>query len=135
MKLLLDTHIIIWTLLDSPQLSSGARGLILDPANTVFYSIASMWELAVKNFKSPEKCPYDEKTVSQLCDRSGFHSIDIRMPHIIGIRDLCVHSGLQPSNFDPFDRLLISQAKSENMLLLSHDTNFSNYDEPCIIRV
>ena len=133
MKILLDTHVIIWALTDDPRLSKAARIAITDPANTIYYSLASIWEIAIKNAKTPERCPYNEKEIADLCDKSGFLSLGITLDHICGLRELKAKNEL--SNHDPFDRLLISQAKSDNMKLFSHDTNFDNYDEKCIYKI
>ncbi|MDO4940058.1 MAG: type II toxin-antitoxin system VapC family toxin [Lachnospiraceae bacterium] len=129
MKILLDTHVIIWVLTDDTALSENARASITDPNNTIYYSIASIWEIAIKNAKSPDRCPYNEKEIADLCDKSGFLPLDITIDHIQGLRNLKVKSGKELSNHDPFDRILLSQAKSENMKLFSHDSNFGNYDE------
>ena len=135
MKILLDTHAIIWALTDDPMLSEKARRIISEDDNTVYYSLASLWEIAIKNYKYPEKCPYNEKVIADLCDRSGFFLLDISSTHIQGLRNLKVKSGKELSNYDPFDRLLLSQAKTENMKLVSHDSNFENYEESCIFRI
>ena len=57
MKLLLDTHIMIWALTDDPRLSQSARNLLSSPENIILFSMASLWEIAIKNQKAPEKCP------------------------------------------------------------------------------
>ena len=135
MKLLMDTHIVIWALTDDRRLSENARTMIADEKNIVFYSAASLWEIVIKNMKAPEKCPYDEKSVEELCRESGFQLLDIKVPHIHGIRELKVKEGRVLQNQDPFDRILIAQAREEKMKLLSHDANFDNYDEKCICMV
>ena len=61
--------------------------------------------------------------------------LDIAPKHVLSVRDLRVKEGKQLSNHDLFDRLLIAQAKSEGGVILSHDSNFDNYDEPCILKV
>ena len=107
MKILLDTHAIIWVLTDDRNLSKKAREAIANPANVIYYSLASIWEIAIKNAKSPDKCPYNEKEIADLCDKSGFLSLDITLNHIQGLRDLRVKSGKELSNHDPFDRILM----------------------------
>lgn len=135
MKILLDTHAIIWALTDDPALSKKAKAEILDSKNTIYYSLASIWEIAIKNVKAPERCPYNEKEISDLCNKSGFLSLDITINHIIGLRDLKIKADKELSNYDPFDRILLSQAKSEGMKLFSHDSNFDNYDEKCVYKL
>ena len=135
MKILLDTHMIIWALTDDPHLTDKARELILDSGNVIYYSIASIWEIALKNFKSPEKCPYNESVIDSLCHNAGFESLGIKLEHIEGVRYLSIDTKRALQNYDPFDRLLLAQAKSEDIRLLSHDSNFANYDEPCLLIV
>ena len=135
MKLLMDTHIVIWALTDDRRLSENARKMIEDEKNIVFYSAASLWEIVIKNMKAPEKCPYEEDSIEELCRESGFQLLDIKAPHIHGVRELRVKKERILQNQDPFDRILIAQAKKEKMILLSHDANFDNYDEKCICMV
>ena len=135
MTLLLDTHVIIWALTNDPQLSMQARTLLSDPGNLVMVSAVSLWEIAMKNQKSPQLCPYHEKVILDYCEKAGYLMMDIKPEHILTLRSLRVKPSRMIMNHDPFDRLLIAQAKSENCKLLSHDRNFENYDEDCIYTV
>lgn len=135
MKILLDTHMIIWALTNDPQLSYKAREMISDPENVVCCSTVSLWEIAIKNQKSPEKCPYHEKKILEYCMAAGYELIHIIPSHILTIRNLKIRDGRTLSNLDPFDRLLIAQAKAEKCILLSHDRNFENFQEKCIFPV
>ncbi|MCQ2530909.1 MAG: type II toxin-antitoxin system VapC family toxin [Lachnospiraceae bacterium] len=134
MKLLLDTHVLIWALTDDKNLPERIADMINDRDNIVYFSAASLWELAIKNYKAPEKCPYDEAVVEEISIRSGFHCLNINSDHIKSIRTLRTKQGCELANYDPFDRMLISQAKTEGAFLLSHDKNFQYYEEPCIER-
>ena len=135
MKLLLDTHIIIWALTDDSRLSQSARNLLSSPENIIHFSVASLWEIAIKNQKAPEKCPYHEKDIMKFCDQAGYLPLEIKYTHILSLRELKTKTDRYLSNYDPFDRMIISQAKSENCTVLSHDSAFQNYDEPCILMV
>ena len=135
MKLLLDTHIVIWALTNDEQLCTNARDLLTSPNNIALVSVASLWEIAVKNQKAPDRCPYNEKEILGYCEKAGYEVLDIAPKHVLSVRDLRVKEGKQLSNHDPFDRLLIAKAKSEGGVILSHDSNFDNYDEPCILKV
>ena len=132
MKILLDTHVIIWSITNDPRLSASARSLILSPENMVFFSTVSLWEIAIKNQKSPEKCPYHEKDILDYCIASGYEPVYLLPRHVLGIRTLHVREGRVLSNQDPFDRILLAQARAENCLLLTHDSHFENYGEKCI---
>ncbi len=135
MKLLLDTHIIIWALTDDPRLSQSARELLSSPENIILFSMASLWEIAIKNQKAPEKCPYHENEILHYCTQAGYLPLEIKSAHVLGLRELKTKPDRYLSNYDPFDRMLISQAKAENCTVLSHDTSFQNYDEPCIMTI
>ena len=135
MKLLLDTHMILWALTNDPQLSCKAREMISDPENVICCSTVSLWEIAIKNQKSTEKCPYHEKKILEYCLAAGYEVIHILPSHILAIRNLRIRDGRTLSTLDPFDRLLIAQAKTEECVLLSHDRNFENDLEKCIFPV
>ncbi len=135
MNLLLDTHAVIWTLTNDPQLSAYAKTLITDPGNMIIVSTASLWEIAVKNQKAPHLCPYHEKAILDYCLKAGYQIMNIKPEHILMLRSLRVRPDRTLTNHDPFDRLLIAQAKTEQCILLSHDRNFENYDEDCIYEI
>ena len=132
MKLLPDTHMIIWALTNDPQLPYAAREMINSPDNIVFFSAVSLWEIAIKNQKSPEKCPYHEQDILRYCLQSGFEPMNILPSHILAVRELKMRPGRTLSNLDPFDRLLAAQARAEGCVLLTHDRNLENYEEHCV---
>jgi len=130
MKILLDTHMLLWALLDSPELPARARYLIEDANNDIYYSIVSLWEIQIKHLRHPEEMPVDVKEIEFYCEDSGFHNLPIRRVHVERLADI-----LEPLNVkhkDPFDRMLISQALVDGMILLTKDKRIAQYDEPCI---
>ncbi len=107
MKLLLDTHVLMWAVSAPDRLSSKARAAILSEENELFASYVSLWELAIKAQTQPESIP-DLAGIEADIERIGVRtSVPILPAHIFGI------VGLLPIHRDPFDRLLISQAQSE----------------------
>lgn len=135
MKILLDTHAVIWSLTDDPHLSPEARALILGGENLVIVSAASLWEIAIKSQKVPSLCPYHEKDVLNYCRLSGYELLPVRPEHVLQVRSLRVKAGHVLSNQDPFDRILLAQAKEEHAILLTHDRIFAHYDESCIRQI
>ena len=129
MKLLLDTHMVIWALTNDPQLPYAAREMINSPENIVFFSAISLWEIAIKNQKSPEKCSWNEKEILDYSIASGFEPMNVLPAHILAIRSLKIRPDRVLSNLDPFDRLLVAQAKTEECRFLTHDRNLENYEE------
>ena len=134
MNLLLDTHIAIWALNDDPALSEKARELILDPDNTIYYSAVSVWEVLLKHARRPENIPFSEKDFSEGCKEAGFLPLHLAEKHILAVSTLARPAGCREHN-DPFDRLLLAQAKTENLSLLTHDALIPDYDERCVIPV
>lgn len=134
MNLLLDTHIAIWALNDDPSLSEKARKLILDPDNTVYYSTVSVWEVLLKHSRRPDNIPFDEKDFSEGCREAGFVPLSLADKHILAVHTLSRSDGTKEHN-DPFDRLLLAQAKVENLSFLTHDEFIPGYMEKCIIAV
>ncbi|MBQ6348968.1 MAG: type II toxin-antitoxin system VapC family toxin [Clostridia bacterium] len=134
MNLLLDTHIAIWALNDDPALSDKARQLILDPDNTIYYSTVSVWEVLLKHSRRPDSIPFNEKDFSEACREAGFVPLGLADKHILAVHTLSRPDGIKEHN-DPFDRLLLSQAKVENLSFLTHDELIPGYEEKCVIPV
>lgn len=134
MNLLLDTHILIWALNDDPQLSDRAKEMILDPANVIYYSVVSIWEVSIKHTSHPNDLEFSGKELSGYCREAGFLSLDIRDKHIYALETLQRPENA-PRHNDPFDRMLVAQAKAENMCFLTHDSLIPYYEEKCIIPV
>lgn len=131
MKILMDTHIIIWVLNDNPMLPIKYRDMLLDSENHVYFSTASIWEIAIKHSKNPEKVPYSGRKLYELCYASGYEELKINSSHAIAVESLKVKENETVSG-DPFDRIIIAQAKTERMSLYTHDSVMIHYDEPCI---
>lgn len=119
MNLLLDTHIILWWLSNDPSLSENHRKMISDSNNVCFISAASIWEISIKTAlgKLVIPCNYIDELRSE-----GFKELSITWRHSRLIRDLSLY------HRDPFDRMLIAQAKLENFTLLTVDEAVLQYD-------
>jgi PIN domain nuclease of toxin-antitoxin system len=134
MKILLDTHIAIWSIANKKMLSDDIKNLIEDNDNQVYYSMASVWEVAIKNKIRPSDMPMNEQEFVELCEQTGFESLSILPEHIYMIRTLKRPEGAKKHN-DPFDRMLIAQAKAEKLSFLTHDKLLSDYNESSIVLV
>ncbi|MGH9023896.1 MAG: type II toxin-antitoxin system VapC family toxin [Acidimicrobiia bacterium] len=119
MTLLLDTHILLWWLDDHPALPSRAAVAIADPDASVFVSAATAWEIAIKAAAGKLEAPDDLLEAIQAND---FATLDITLSHALGAGRLPPHHG------DPFDRMLIAQARIERLTLISVDGRFRAYD-------
>lgn len=134
MNILLDTHILIWALTADEKLSEKAKDFILNPDNIIYYSAASIWEISIKHALHPDKFFFSGKELSSFCIQAGYEPLDISDRHVFALETLKRSENVKPHN-DPFDRIMISQAKAENMLFLTHDTLLPDYNEACIISV
>ncbi|TCZ66051.1 type II toxin-antitoxin system VapC family toxin [Roseicella aquatilis] len=121
MKLLLDTHALLWWLKDDGQLGARARALIADPGNDVLVSAASLWEIVVK--VRIGKLEADIEEISEAVERGGFTLLGISAAHLAVLGGLPLH----PGHRDPFDHLLIAQAITEGATFLSEDRNAPRY--------
>ena len=116
MRVLLDTHIMLWAMTNDPRLSKVAREIIEDEQNEVYFSVASLCEISLKRKIHPGHMPVCAREAKEL-----FVSFD--SSHAEAMDDLpLLHR-------DPFDRMLLAQAKSEGMKLLSHDNRFPSYGD------
>ncbi len=133
MKILLDTHAWLWFHLGDPQLSHTARQHILDPANAKFISPASLWEISIKISlgKYVLHVPYAQFMHESIVAQ-GFDVLNITPAHteLVASLDFPVIAGGE--HRDPFDRLLISQAKAEGMTIISADDKFPAYGVPIV---
>ena len=118
MKLLLDTHIVLWTVLDAPELTRSARKLMQD-ADTVFVSSVSLWEVAIK--AATGKLPVDIDRLLAELRASAFLPLPVAWEHAVAVRGLPLLHG------DRFDRMLVAQAMIEPMHLVTHDAHLAAY--------
>lgn len=134
MKLLLDTHVLLWALTDSARLPSQARTLIESPDNEIYYSVVSPWEVDIKHTLHPTQLAINAKQLAAFCEQSGFLQLPIKKEHVFHLSQLKRRKGAEPHK-DPFDRIMLCQAAVEDMLFLTHDARISEYTEPCIFAV
>jgi PIN domain nuclease of toxin-antitoxin system len=121
---LLDTHLLVWAALGSDKLSAAARRSIADKGNRLFFSAASLWETAIKNALRRPDFPVDAGQLRAGLLASGYGEIPVEGRHVVSFRELpSIHR-------DPFDRLLISQAKAEGLLFLTADRLLAEYGHP-----
>lgn len=134
MNILLDTHIALWAIADTSKLSGEVIELLESVENKVFYSIVSVWEVAIKHRIKPEHMPVPEEEFVGLCQKTGFVQLPIKNGHIFLLKTL-ERTSTAPKHNDPFDRLLLAQAKYEKLKLVTHDSLLPYYNEDCIMYV
>ena len=131
MNILLDTHIALWVIAEPYKLSKKTLKL-LDDNNNFYVSIASVWEVAIKNIKHPEDVPMSDFEYVNFCVMSGFDILPLKVEHIFALKTLHRLPNA-PEHNDPFDRIMISQAKSESFYFLTDDKLLPFYGENFII--
>jgi PIN domain nuclease of toxin-antitoxin system len=124
MRLLLDTHILLWWLSDDSSLSAHARRLISDPDNTVFVSAVSLWEIWLKQSLGKLRLPPDFEA---RFGGESFESLPLTVAHTREVALLPWH------HRDPFDRMLVAQARAERLKLLTVDKVTAAYGEMVLL--
>lgn len=129
LKVLVDTHLLLWSLVDDPRLSDRARSLISDPGNTVVASQVVIWETAVKRSlgRYAADFPFSPEQVKTELTLGGAEWLPIDDKHLFML------ATLPPLHRDPFDRLLVAQALSEPMRLVTHDRLVARYSDTVIV--
>lgn len=123
MNLLLDTHILLWWLDDNPLLTDKARDAISDTDNLIVISAASIWEIRIKQALGKLEITPDFYDVIK---GQGFETLSITTDHAFAVGDLPAH------HRDPFDRIMIAQAKQESLMIVTHDAVFKKYQIPVL---
>jgi PIN domain nuclease of toxin-antitoxin system len=121
MKLLWDTHTFIWLILGDEKLSEHAKNEIENPENDHYLSIASLWEIGIKVKLGKLEILQPFENIINDVTKNGINILPINFNHLVENMNLDLH------HRDPFDRLIISQSKAENMSLLSKDEIFDKY--------
>ncbi len=123
MKLLLDTHVILWALEDSARLPIQIRDLIKEESNEIYVSTMSLYEIAIKHKKSPEQMPYSASKIRDYCQRAGYIFLSLSVDSVQTYEKYDFSSHL-----DPFDQILVAQSACNNMRLLTHDVQLKKYN-------
>ncbi|AOW48017.1 MULTISPECIES: type II toxin-antitoxin system VapC family toxin [Acetobacter] len=124
MRLLLDTHLLLWAAGEPDKLSARARTLMEDPGNDLVFSAASLWEITIKTGLGRADFQVDPHLLRRGLIENGYEELPITSQHALAVGQLPdVHR-------DPFDRILVAQATVEGVLLLTHDPLVKAYPGP-----
>ena len=130
MRVLLDTHIGLWAVTDAPKLPARARELIMEPTNDVFVSVANLWEIAIKHALARggvNDMPISAQAALGYFREAGYMLLDIAPAHAVAVE------GLPQLHADPFDRMLVAQALTVPLRLLTHDLRVARYSDTVIL--
>lgn len=121
MRILLDTHLLLWAMAASRKLPRAVKSQLLDPQNDIYYSAASLWEIAIKQGLQRADFRIDIDTLIEALGASGFLELPVTAAHAAGV------AKLPPIHKDPFDRLLVAQSMAEPLTLLTNDAVLADY--------
>ena len=124
MNLLLDTHILLWAAYEPARLSADARAMLTDPNNTLHFSVASLWEVAIKSALGRPDFAVDAAELRLGLVANDYNELAIESSHVLRLPTL------QPLHADPFDRILLAQAMAEGQVLLTADAKVLAYGGP-----
>jgi PIN domain nuclease of toxin-antitoxin system len=123
LNLLLDTHLLLWAASEPQRLSAKARALLLDPSNQLVFSSASLWEIAIKNGLERSDFNVDPRRLWRMLLVNGYRELSVTSEHTVAVNDLpLLHK-------DPFDRILVAQARIEGLTLLTADKMVAKYGD------
>jgi len=125
-NLLLDTHLLLWAASEPARLSKKARDLLLDPTNRLMFSSASLWEIGIKRNLGRDDFRVDPRRFWRLLLVHGYQEVTIGSEHALVASELPAH------HKDPFDRILIAQARVERLTLLTVDKVMAKYGQPVL---
>ena len=134
MNILVDTHIALWSITDTKRLNADMRSILETQENSFYYSVISVWEIALKHNTHPEKMEISEEEFEHLCQETGFKQLELLSSHIYAVKNL-IWKGSGKEHMDPFDRILLSQAIVEDMKFMTADTIIPNFKQDCVIPV
>lgn len=128
MNIILDTHIALWAITNDPKLPESARKTLMSFRTRLYVSVASLWEIGIKNRKNPRNMPISAEEAQDYFEQSGFELLNIKPYHVLA------ESELPDIHQDPFDRMLIAQAISEPMYLMTRDASILQYPRVLTIK-
>ena len=124
MKLLLDTHVLLWAAYEPERLSDKAQRLLSDPSSSLYFSVASLWEVAIKSALGRSDFQVDVAELRAGLVANDYSEVAIESSHVLRVPIL------PPIHADPFDRILVAQAMAEGFALLSNDAKLKAYGGP-----
>lgn len=123
MRILLDTHVLLWSLFDPERLPKKAKEKISNLQNEIFISAASLWEIEIKHCKRPDSMPYSSQDIAKAVGWAGYRVLPIEQKHIQSLAPIVA----QDIHSDPFDHMILAVAVSEQFVLFTHDENIMRY--------
>ena len=122
MKVLLDTHVLLWALGSPERLPEYIIDLVCDEKNEIHVSAVSLWEIAIKHKKAPSQMPFSSIQIRNYCQRAGYYFLSMSVESTSTFDKLNFEN-----NNDPFDQMLVSQSIANNMTFVTHDSKIKEF--------
>ena len=122
MKLLLDTHTLLWALGAPERLPEYIVDMICDENNDIYLSAASLWEISIKHKKAPNKMPFTATQIRDYCQRAGYSFLSLSVDSVSTFDKFVFEN-----NNNPFDQILVSQSVANNMKFITHDEKIKQF--------
>lgn len=133
MRYLLDTHVILWALIDDKRIPKDIKEKLLNSNNQVYYSTVSPWEVEIKH-QEQKNFTLSAKQFCFLCDQNDILNLPIKNDHVIKLNDI-IKANKKIKHNDPFDKMLLAQSLQENMTLITHDKKLMVYNTGNVILI
>jgi len=124
MQLLLDTHLLLWAVVEPERLDVALVGMLEDPLNTPVFSVVSLWELVIKRGLDRPDFQLEPALLRQALLEAGWRELPVQAHHVLAVGQL------PPLHRDSFDRLLLAQAQADGLLLITADQQLAQYPGP-----
>ena len=124
MQLLLDTHLLLWAVVEPERLDVALVGMLEDPLNTPVFSVVSLWELVIKRGLDRTDFQLEPSLLRQALLEAGWRELPVQAHHVLAVGQL------PPLHRDSFDRLLLAQAQADGLLLITADQQLAQYPGP-----
>lgn len=124
MQLLLDTHLLLWAVVEPERLDVALVGMLEDPLNTPVFSVVSLWELVIKRGLDRPDFQLEPSLLRQALLEAGWRELPVQAHHVLAVGQL------PPLHRDPLDRLLLAQAQADGLLLITADQQLAQYPGP-----
>ena len=124
MQLLLDTHLLLWAVVEPERLDVALVGMLEDPLNTPVFSVVSLWELVIKRGLDRPDFQLEPSLLRQALLEAGWRELPVQAHHVLAVGQL------PPLHRDSFDRLLVAQAQADGLLLITADQQLAQYPGP-----
>lgn len=134
MKILLDTHILVWYFDGDKKLSCRAWQMIDDNQNEIYFSSLAIFEVDLKRTIKPDKMSFNGDELAKICEEAGFKCLPLELKHALAVKNLTRKED-KPPHKDPFDNLMLAQAIVDEMIFITHNQHIAKYETDVVFKI